>query len=96
MTGLEGLPRTVAIITGAGPIVSFDTRSFYLKDLNLIGCTAWDEAVFPDLISYIEKGEICPIVARSFPLADIAQAQSEFLQKKHFGNFVLVPPATGD
>lgn len=25
----------------AGPIVSMDMRDFYLKDLSLIGCTAW-------------------------------------------------------
>jgi len=26
----------------AGPVVSLDMRDFYLKDINLIGCTAWD------------------------------------------------------
>ena len=30
-----------------GPHVTFDMRTFYLKDLTLIGCTAWDEPVFP-------------------------------------------------
>jgi NADPH:quinone reductase-like Zn-dependent oxidoreductase len=77
-----------------GPIVTFDMRSFYLKDLKLIGCTAWDEPVFPNLVSYIESGEIMPLVAKTFPLADIIQAQKEFLEKKHFGNFVLVPPVS--
>ena len=50
----------------AGPIVSLDMRDFYLKDINLIGCTAWDEAVFPNLISYIEKDEIKPLLAQTF------------------------------
>jgi NADPH:quinone reductase-like Zn-dependent oxidoreductase len=67
-------------------------RSFYLKDLNLIGCTAWDEPIFPNLISYIEKGEIIPPVAKTFPLEKIVEAQQEFLKKTHFGNFVLIPP----
>jgi NADPH:quinone reductase-like Zn-dependent oxidoreductase len=58
----------------------------------LIGCTAWDEPVFLNLISYIEKGEIKPLVAKTFALEDIAEAQREFLEKKHFGNFVLIPP----
>ena len=75
-----------------GPLVTLDMRSFYLKDLNLIGCTAWDEPVFPNLISYIEKSEIKPLVAKTFALEDIVQAQQEFLKKTHFGNFVLVPP----
>jgi NADPH:quinone reductase-like Zn-dependent oxidoreductase len=75
-----------------GPMVSFDARDFYLKDLTLIGCTAWDEPVFPNLVSYIERGEIRPLVAKVFPLADIVAAQREFLEKRHVGNFVLVPP----
>jgi len=76
----------------AGPMVNMDMRDFYLKDLQLIGCTSWDEPVFPNLISYIEAGEIVPLVAKTYPLEDIAVAQQEFLKKTHFGNFVLIPP----
>jgi NADPH:quinone reductase-like Zn-dependent oxidoreductase len=79
-----------------GPLVTLDMRSFYLKDLKLIGCTAWDEPVFPNLVSYIENGKIRPLVAKTFPLQNIAEAQQEFLEKKHFGNFVLIPPAVKD
>ena len=75
-----------------GPIVSLDMRDFYLKDLTLIGCTAWDEPVFPNLISYIEKNEIKPLLDKTFPLDQIADAQREFIEKKHFGKFVLIPP----
>jgi NADPH:quinone reductase-like Zn-dependent oxidoreductase len=76
----------------AGPMVDLDMRDFYLKDLNLIGCTSWDEPVFPNLVGYIERNEIRPLLARSFELKDIALAQQEFLKKEHFGNFVLIPP----
>ncbi len=76
----------------AGPIVSFDKRSFYLRDMTLIGCTAWDEPVFPNLVGYIERGQIRPLVAGVFPLAQIAEAQTAFLAKHHVGNLVLVPP----
>lgn len=74
-----------------GPLVTLDMRTFYLKDLTLIGCTAWDEPVFPSLIRAIETGAIRPLVAKTFPLEHIAQAQREFLEKRHVGNFVLVP-----
>ena len=76
----------------AGPMVNMDMRDFYLKDLLLIGCTSWDEPVFPNLVSYIERNEIIPLVARTYPLEDIALAQREFLAKTHVGNFVLIPP----
>jgi alcohol dehydrogenase len=74
-----------------GPIVSFDMRDFYLKDLTFIGCTAWDEPVFPNLVSYIENGEIKPLLAGTFPLHRIADAQRAFMRKRHIGNFVLIP-----
>ena len=77
----------------AGPMVTLDMRTMYLKDLTLIGCTAWDEPVFPNLVSYIERGEIKPLLAKSFPLAEIEQAQREFTEKHHVGKFVLIPPA---
>ncbi len=79
----------------AGPIVDLDMRDMYLKDITLIGCTAWDEPVFPNLVTYIERGEIRPLVAKVFPLNQIAQAQQEFLEKAHIGSFVLIPPNAG-
>ena len=75
-----------------GPLVTLDMRDFYLKDLTMIGCTAWDEPVFPNVISYIEKGEIQPLLAKTFPLDQIAEAQRSFTEKKHVGKFVLIPP----
>ena len=80
----------------AGPLVTLDMRDLYLKDIILIGCTAWDEPVFPNLVAYIERGEIRPLVARTFPLDQIADAQRAFLKKEHFGNFVLMPPPAED
>jgi NADPH:quinone reductase-like Zn-dependent oxidoreductase len=75
----------------AGPIVDLDMRDMYLKDITLLGTTAWDEVVFPNIVRYIEQGEIQPILAKTFPLSEIAEAQAEFLIKKHVGKFVLIP-----
>ncbi len=75
----------------AGPVVQLDTRTVYLKDLTLLGCTAWDEPVFPGLVSAIEADEIRPLVASTFPLEDIVAAQREFLLKRHVGKIVLLP-----
>ena len=58
----------------------------------MIGCTAWYKPVFPNLVSYIENGEIQPLLAKTFPLERIVDAQREFTEKKHVGKFVLIPP----
>lgn len=76
----------------AGPICELDLRRLYLKDLTLHGCTFQEDAVFENLIRYIEAGEIRPVVARTYPLAEIAQAQADFLSKRYTGKLVLIPP----
>jgi NADPH:quinone reductase-like Zn-dependent oxidoreductase len=76
----------------AGPISQIDVRTLYLKDLILMGCTFQEDDLFANLISYIEASEIRPVVAKTYPLRDIAQAQDDFLAKKHTGKLVLVPP----
>jgi len=80
----------------AGPLVTFDKRTLYLNDLTVIGCTAWDEPVFPTLVDAVERGEIRPAVAATYPLARVADAQRDFLEKRHVGKFVLIPEAPQD
>lgn len=75
----------------AGPLVTLDMRVLYLKNLRLIGCTAWDEPVFPNLIRYIERHEFRPLLAGSFTLDQIEQAQRQFLKKEHIGKIALLP-----
>lgn len=78
-------------VSGAisGPIVDLDLRTLYLKDLALIGCTVLEPEVFPNLIGYIERGEIKPLVAATYPMAEIVAAQEAFLTKRHVGKIVL-------
>jgi len=57
-----------------------------------MGTTFQDPVVFKNLIGYIERDEIKPLVAKTYPLSEIRQAQSDFLDKKHVGKLVLIPP----
>jgi len=93
LTTLRPGGRYVSSGAIAGPVVGFDKRTFYLRDLTLIGCTAWDEPVFPALIGHLERNELRPPIAATWPLERIADAQAAFLEKRHVGKYVLVPPA---
>ena len=42
------------------------------------------------MVRYIERGEIRALVAKTFPLHELGQAQAEFIEKHHTGNFVIV------
>ncbi len=76
-----------------GPLVELDIRDLYLKDLTLKGSTYQQAGVFENLVGYIERGEIKPIIAGTYPLSEIVQAQTDFLAKRFIGKLVLVPPA---
>ena len=73
----------------AGPEVSLDLRTLYLKDITMFGCTVLGDGVFEGLVRRIERGEVQPLVAAVFDLAEIAQAQELFLTKQHVGKIVL-------
>jgi NADPH:quinone reductase-like Zn-dependent oxidoreductase len=81
-------------IAGAigGPIVDVDLRSIYLRDLTFFGCTFQPDEIFENLIGYLERDEIRPVIAKTYPLEAIKQAQLDFLSKGHAGKLVLVPP----
>ena len=76
----------------AGPLVDLDVRTLYLKDLTFYGATYQDDEVFDNLVGYIERGEIRPLVAKTYPLREIGQAQRDFLAKRYTGKLVLIPP----
>ena len=75
----------------AGPIVDLDLRTLYLKDLTFTGSTVIPPHIFHDLIGYIERGEIKPVLAKTYPLSDLKQAQQTFIDKKHIGNIAVIP-----
>jgi NADPH:quinone reductase-like Zn-dependent oxidoreductase len=75
----------------AGPTVPLDLRTVYLKHLEIIGSTLDTHQEFADLVSYIEAGKLKPLLARTYPLENIKQAQSDFKKKQFFGKLVIVP-----
>ncbi len=75
----------------AGPLVTLDLRTLYLKDLRLLGCTIAEPEVFAAVVRYIEGAEIAPMLASTYALRDIAEAQRDFLAKRHVGKIVLTP-----
>ncbi len=88
-------PRGRYAVSGAiaGPLVTLDLRKLYLKDLTFLGCTAQDSEGFRALIRTIEANAIRPRVAKTYPLADLIDAQQDFLAKKHTGKLVAIPPS---
>ncbi|WP_299146676.1 alcohol dehydrogenase family protein [uncultured Tateyamaria sp.] len=75
----------------AGPIVDLDLRTLYLRDLSFFGSTVIAPQVFTDLVGYIAAGEVKPLLATTYPLSELAEAQQAFIRKEHVGNIVVIP-----
>ncbi len=75
----------------AGPIVNLDLRTLYLRDLTFTGSTVIPPHIFKDLVGYIERGEVRPLLAASYPLSELRTAQQAFIDKRHVGNIVVTP-----
>ena len=75
----------------AGPIVNFDLRTFYLRDLTFLGSTVIDPQVMGNLVKLIESGAIKPALAATYPLSELVAAQTAFIAKEHSGNIVVQP-----
>ena len=73
----------------AGPIVDLDLRTMYLHDLTFTGATISPPGMFARLVGYIERGEVRPLLAGSWPLEQLHEAQTAFVAKKHVGNMVV-------
>ncbi len=77
----------------AGPMVDMDLRTFYLRDLTFTGATVVPPDLFKDLVGYIERREIRPILAAAYPLEELRAAQTAFISKQHIGNIVVTMDA---
>ena len=89
---LEALGRGGRYVTSgaiAGPVVDLDLRTLYLNDLQLHGATVYEPQVFADLVGYIERGEVRPVVGGTYPLEKINAAQQAFEAKRHVGSLVI-------
>ena len=72
-----------------GPLVELDVRTLYLEDLSFFGCTVLGPEVFSALVRQIETGAVRPLVAATYPLRQITDAQAAFQAKAHIGKIVL-------
>lgn len=72
-----------------GPMVEIDMRRVYLKNLELHGASQGTRKDFEAVRDYAISGKIKPLVAKTFALEDLGQAQEEFKKKEFVGKLVV-------
>jgi NADPH:quinone reductase-like Zn-dependent oxidoreductase len=78
----------------AGPKVTGDLRRVYLNDLTIYGATHQPREVFAGLVTIINTARLRPVVSQTYPMRDIARAQSDLAAGKYPGKLVLIPSET--
>jgi NADPH:quinone reductase-like Zn-dependent oxidoreductase len=75
----------------AGPKVIVDWRKIYLKHLTIFGSTLGTQQEAKDIVDYVAAGKLKPLLAGTYSLEQIVQAQKDFKKKDFFGKLVIVP-----
>jgi NADPH:quinone reductase-like Zn-dependent oxidoreductase len=68
-----------------------DLRFLFNKQLNLLGAHQGSKAELLHALTFVERGQIKPVLWKTFPLRDAAKIQQLMYEGQHFGNIVLVP-----
>ena len=81
------------VVAGAldGWAVDLDVRRLYLADLSLVGSTMHTPRIFDLLVDIARRGDVRPVVAATFGLDQVADAQAELARRRAVGKLVVVP-----
>ena len=93
----QGEGRAAGLAAGWAGAMAFpriqggDLCAVCLNELTLYGCTHQPREVFTGLVTIINTARIRPVVSKTYPLRDTAQAQADLAAGRFPGKLVLVP-----
>ncbi|HEY8208278.1 MAG TPA: zinc-binding dehydrogenase, partial [Myxococcaceae bacterium] len=83
--------RLVTCGATSGFDVKIDLRVLFRKQLSLLGSTMGSKADLFQVLRLVEEGKLRPVLDRTLPLAQAADAHRLLAGRAQFGNVVLVP-----
>lgn len=81
------------VVAGAldGWSVDLDVRRLYLASLALVGSTMHTPRIFDLLVDVARRGLVRPVIAATFRLDEVREAQRRLAQRQHVGKLVIRP-----
>jgi len=81
------------VVAGAlgGWAVELDVRRLYLANLALVGSTMHTPQIFDLLVDLARRGLVRPVIAATFDLEQLPEAQRQLTERRHVGKLVVVP-----
>jgi NADPH:quinone reductase-like Zn-dependent oxidoreductase len=90
--GLDSLAKDgrMVICGGhSGEVVPFDIIPFFRAQKQIIGSFVYDRAEVEKVIELARRGQITPLVYKTFPLSEAREAMATMERREHFGKIVL-------
>ena len=82
--------RVVLCGATAAPTATINLRAVFFKSLSILGSTMGSIAELRDLLRFVERGDLRPVLDRTFPLIEAPDAQRVLESREQFGKVVLV------
>ncbi|MBI2984070.1 MAG: zinc-binding dehydrogenase [Candidatus Kerfeldbacteria bacterium] len=89
---LRPFGRVVIAGTTTGDVGTQDLSDLYVRQLSMLGARMGTKEEFETVLRLIASGHLKPIIDRTFPLSQAAEAQRRMVDGKHIGKIVLEIP----
>lgn len=83
--------KLITVGNTSGPELKIDNRYLFTKQISLIGSTMGSKRDFEEMLGFVCKHKIKPLVDSSYPLADGKEAYRKMHDGNQFGKIVLIP-----
>lgn len=82
--------RLVTCGATTGPRAEINLRHLFWKQQSILGSTMGDVSAFHEVIRWLREGKVKPVLDRTFPMSEVAEAHRYIEARKQFGKVVLV------
>jgi NADPH:quinone reductase-like Zn-dependent oxidoreductase len=84
--------RLLTVGNSGGPKFEIDNRYMFARHLSIVGSTMSTLSEFREVMDLIVAGKLQPVIDRTFPLEDAAEAQERLWRNENFGKITLDIP----
>lgn len=81
--------RIVSFGSTRGPVPSLLLPTMTLKEMSIVGSTMGSPKDFTDMVDFVEKHKIKPVIDTIYHLEDVQEALKQLAKGNNFGKFIL-------
>lgn len=82
--------RIVSFGASSGDDLCFPVRSLFFPQINILGTSMGSCEEFHDMLAFIEKHKLRPVIDRTYPLEKVCEAYTRMQEGRQFGNIGIV------